>query len=367
MASTPQTAKPSLLSRAFNWPILEKSRMQWVDYLRGIAILLVVYRHVLLGIERGGTVVPAALVNANMIFFSFRMPLFFILSGLFIGGSLARKTLGQVITTKFDNLLYPYLIWAFLQITAQIALSRFVNANRSLIDYTYIFYQPRNLDQFWYLPALFNTTLVYLIVKTKLKAPVWSQFVIGLTLYFLGPYVQKISMLSDWMEFYIFFALGDAVSVFFFRESTQAFFKNPWTLVGVTPVFIATQIYYLSHPVNNIEFLVIALIGCFSMFVLSFRLQCWDILRFLRVLGFHSLYIYVMHLMVVGFVRAIMTKVMGIHDPTALLLTGLAFGVTIPVIAYNIFVSRGLWFLFSFRKKEPANNKKGNNNKLSFS
>ena len=34
------------LAKAFNTSLLQKSRLPWVDYLKGIAILLVVYRHV---------------------------------------------------------------------------------------------------------------------------------------------------------------------------------------------------------------------------------------------------------------------------------------------------------------------------------
>ena len=105
------------IARAFNTSVLQKSRLAWVDYLRGIAILLVVYRHVLLGILASGMVLPSAWLDANIMFFSFRMPLFFILSGIFINGSLAKKTLGQLVYIKFENLLYPYFIWSFLQIT----------------------------------------------------------------------------------------------------------------------------------------------------------------------------------------------------------------------------------------------------------
>ena len=79
------------VSKGFNLSVIQKSRLQWVDYLRGIAIILIVYRHVLVGIERGNIVMPQILVNANMIFYSFRMPLFFILSGIFISTSLAKK------------------------------------------------------------------------------------------------------------------------------------------------------------------------------------------------------------------------------------------------------------------------------------
>src|SRR5437868_12279972 len=106
--------------KAFNTPILRKKRLEWVDYLRGIAIVLVVYRHALLGIERSSIEVPQFLKDANMIFYSFRMPLFFILSGLFISRSLAKRPLNQLIGIKFEKLLYPYLVWTFLQVSLQI-------------------------------------------------------------------------------------------------------------------------------------------------------------------------------------------------------------------------------------------------------
>ena len=110
----------ALVSKGFNLPVIQKSRLQWIDYLRGIAIILIVYRHVLVGIQRGNIEMPEILVSANMVFYSFRMPLFFILSGIFISRSLAKKSLNQIIGIKFENLFYPYLIWCFIQISLQI-------------------------------------------------------------------------------------------------------------------------------------------------------------------------------------------------------------------------------------------------------
>jgi fucose 4-O-acetylase-like acetyltransferase len=359
------SAPPSIkawCSKAFNWPVLAKSRWHWVDYLRGIAILLVVYRHALLGIQYGNIHVSPILERANMIFFSFRMPLFFILSGIFIGGSMARKSLSQLIGSKFENLLYPYIIWSIIQITLQILLAGSTNSNRTWIDYSYILYQPRDLDQFWYLPALFNCSVIYLLVKDQLKPPAWTQLALGLGLYLLAPYLQSVSMLSDWMRFYVFFALGDGVATFFFKESSQRFLKNPWSLVGIAPFFVLAQLFYLSQDesvylnsiAGQLEFLAIALIGCLSMIILSFRLQSWNALPFLRVLGFHSLYIYVMHVMIAAGSRVILIRLFGIHNPYILLASGIFFGVTLPVIFYNLLVENNiLWFLFSYRKKKP--------------
>jgi fucose 4-O-acetylase-like acetyltransferase len=375
MPTTTQLGTNKWLSKAFNTRLLEDKRLPWIDYLRGIAIILIVYRHVLIGIQRGQIEVPEYLVDANMVFYSFRMPLFFILSGIFISKSLQKKSAGELGWIKFETLLYPYLIWTFIQITLQIALSNITNSDRSFIDYTYIFYQPRILDQFWYLPALFNATIVFILLKSKARATSWMQIALGIVFYFLSPYFKSISMLSDWMEFYVFFALGDVIARPFFKEKVQRFFKSGWTLLAIIPFFIAAQWFYLKELgvkalTNTYQhgsrydylgeisdqalFLVIALIGCLSMFILAFRLQELNVLRFLRILGFHSLYIYVMHVIITAFVRLSLIIIFGITDPVALLLTSMTMGIIIPIAVYNLCIKNNFgWFLFSYKHPEP--------------
>ena len=72
-------------------------RLTWIDYAKGIAILLVIYRHVFEGIKLSGASIDGRefLEYANIFLFSFRMPLFFIISGVFISKSLGKK--GQFI------------------------------------------------------------------------------------------------------------------------------------------------------------------------------------------------------------------------------------------------------------------------------
>ncbi len=358
--SNKQTKLSSWFSKAFNLPALEKSRLYWVDYLKGIAIILVVYRHSLLGIQSSGIPTPAYLENANMIFFSFRMPLFFMLSGIFASISLRKRTVKQYIGAKFETLMYPYFIWVTIQITLQIALSGFTNSNRGLIDYTYIFYQPRNLDQFWYLPALFNATVVFILIKKYITQKWWLLIAIGLGFYFLSPFLQNISMLSDFMEFFIFFALGDVISQLFFHENVQAFLKKYLTLLLAIPVFIVAQMFYLSHDmyyltntIARLEFLIIALVGCFTMLALSFRLQCWNIISWLRILGYHSIYIYVMHVMLAALTRNLFTHVLGIHNIFIILFSCIITGAFLPIIIYNLFIHNNLgWFLFTYKRKK---------------
>lgn len=353
----------SLVSRAFNLPYLRKSRYRWVDYIKGIAILLVVYRHVLIGIERSGIDVSEYMKDANMIFYSFRMPLFFILSGIFISSSLAKRSFRQLTGLKFELLIYPYLVWVFLQITFQILLSHYTNSNRSWIDYTYIFYQPRNLDQFWYLPALFNVTIIYAFLKQRLKVSIEYQLVLGLIFYYVSMWAREISILSDWMDFYIFFAIGDAFSNFLFNPQTRAKLKGNIVFVITIPLFLIAQIYFLKQPETifyetisgKTSFIFVSLIGCFFMFILSFRLEDINRFHFLRVIGAHSLYIYVMHVFISSFVRMLFTKFFHITDAATLLISGIIISILASIIIYNLLIRRGIfWFLLSYRKNGPA-------------
>lgn len=345
----------SLINKALNLPLLDDKRIVWVDYLRGITIILVVYRHVLIGLERSGIRIPSFVATANMIFFTFRMPIFFILSGIFVQSLLSKKSIRQIIINKLDLILYPYFIWSVIQISLQIFFSNFTNSTRGWQDYLFIFYQPRAIDQMWYLPALFNTTIIYILIKSKCKAKWWLQVILGIVFYLIIPYMPRISILRDWMEFYIFFALGDILSTYFKDKKIQKAFGNPLYLFILFPIFIFSQIFFLSHNVSLIQQFFIAMIGCTFMFVIAFQLQKFNRISILRILGYHSLYIYVMHVIISAFTRMILFRYLNLQDPIILLLLGIISGLLVPVVLYNLLLKDRFWFLFTTKKATITN------------
>ena len=62
--------------------ILASNRLGWIDYVRGICIILVCYRHCFDGLKEANLPVSdyPVLQVLNVCFYSFRMPLFFIVS-----------------------------------------------------------------------------------------------------------------------------------------------------------------------------------------------------------------------------------------------------------------------------------------------
>ena len=209
------------ISNAFNTSIIEKNRHIWVDYLRGIVIILVVYHHAFLGLAKSGVEVPRSVVDANMAAYSFRMPLFFIFSGIFTSLSLSYKPVRDIIKSKFNLLLYPYVIWSAIQITLQIVFSAYTNSTGNFTEYLYILYQPKRLAHFWYLPALFNSTIVFVLIKSKFKIKPAHHLLLGITFFLAAPFVNEISMMSNWMRFYIFLVIGEILSSFKLKKENQ--------------------------------------------------------------------------------------------------------------------------------------------------
>ncbi|MGH2643997.1 MAG: acyltransferase family protein, partial [Chitinophagaceae bacterium] len=136
--------------------ILSSRRLAWIDYAKGISIFLVVYHHSFLGLISSGLKVHPLLITTNMIVYSFRVPLFFILSGVFIQQGLKKRGLAKYIGYRSRILLYPYLLWVFLEVSVGYFVQAYSNFPWSPVAYLAAFYNPKLLGPLWYLIALFN-------------------------------------------------------------------------------------------------------------------------------------------------------------------------------------------------------------------
>jgi len=102
---------------------MAQARDAWVDYAKAIGILLVVYGHVARGVHNAGIPMDAALYElVDSIIYSFHMPLFFFLSGLFFLHSLERRGPGALTANKIDTIVYPYVLWSLIQGLTEVAL-----------------------------------------------------------------------------------------------------------------------------------------------------------------------------------------------------------------------------------------------------
>jgi len=351
--------------------ILGRNRNPWIDYARGICIVLVVFRHVFEGLGNvgEGSYSYPWLKYINIFFFSFRMPLFFIVSGVFLGSSLLRKGIGGYISNRFNTIFYPLLVWGIIQVTLQLAFAGYVNADREAVDYLNLIIKPRRIEQFWYLNALFFVSVLYALTHWYIKFKPVQQLLMGLLMFSVAAWCRvnqlELGFLGDVLFFYVFFAIGNLVSDFITNSQSYRWFYSWRTIWVLLPVFVALQHYFTRlNLMHNDDYYVqyyrpdiyilTALVGCTFIMCVSFLLQKWNVLKGLRVLGYHSLYIYVMHLMITAGLRILFTAVFGIKNVLLLMVICLAGGLLLPVMLYNLAEKAGLWWLFAAKKRESA-------------
>jgi fucose 4-O-acetylase-like acetyltransferase len=344
--------------------------MAWIDYARGISIILVCYRHCFEGLKEAGLGIGDfhLLKILNICFYSFRMPLFFIISGLFLSGSLAKKGLGDYVKSRFNVVFYPLIIWGSVQITLQLLLKNYVNAKPSAFDYINLIIWPRNPSnnqQFWYLNALFFVGAIYAFFKIKLHFKLIHQVVLSVFFYTLAAYLNyngiSFYIFPDIFHFYIYFCLGDAIAGYVLNTANREEIVSMRWMLPSFIVFIIVQTIFTSVNLNHgnddyinlkmpVVFLLISVCGCLFMIQLTQLLEKTGKFKWLRVVGYHSLYIYLMHIMAIAAIRILMVHVLHIEYIPVIIFVAIVFGIIAPILFYNFMVRLGAWWLFSLKK-----------------
>lgn len=351
--------------------ILKEKRWQWIDYDKGISIILVGYGHCYATLKDHGLALDSfPLINYLGVFlYGFRMPLFFIVSGLLVGKSLNKKGLANYIGDRTNNILYPLFIWGFLQITLQIITARFTHNLVTPISYVNLVLDPRETGHFWYLNALFCIGIIYAFLKSRLNLNAVTQVILGMALFSVSAWIHMTGrwagFLTDVCEYYLFFAIGDLVSKIMLNEEYRQKFASlkiffPLLAVFLTIQYFFTQINLKPTPegINYVEhklpffFLIEALVGCAISVNFSYLLQKFKALTFLRVVGFHSLFVYCMQIIVMTIARTVFVNMLHITYVPVLFVLVWGSGIVLPIFFYNFCLKYNLWWLYTYRKPE---------------
>lgn len=258
-------------------------RIDYVDHLKGFAILLVVMSHVI-----GKTLGYDHIFLLNVIT-SFYMPLFMFLSGLCCR---KKNNLLYNIIKKMKRLLVPFVLFGLLRCF-------FINEN-----WIHLFDTELKVG-YWFLFVLFVIFVIYyflqgifILLKIKnFKTEIIAYFITFIMLYGLK-YILP-SMVSSYLSMgliagmFPFFVLGVLVAQY---EKMMHLITNDkmYTL----SLFLAVICFYYFYYVSSSMLFLVPLKFCMVIVVFNFfRLNSdkWIIGKYLQFWGSKSLNIYVIH------------------------------------------------------------------------
>lgn len=318
-------------------------RIEWIDYAKGLAIIFVVYGHVLIGIYNSKFNINSTLYIYTIKFiYSFHMPVFFFLSGIFAIKSCSVK-FPIFLIKKCKTIVYPYLVWSLIQGCIYALMSPFTNFKFDIGDLpTTIAFNP--LMQFWFLYVLFFLQIFFFAINRFCGK--YSYYILSATaliIYLLSGYV-KINIVSKICQFFVFYVLGAILGREFnfqnylnLNKFKILFFSILLLILELILVDLNGRIDYIGNPLKS---LFLACMGITLIISLSIYISKKPTMEFISYIGKRSLPIYLIHILVIVGFRIIISKFFGINDIIIHLIIGMLSGIFLPIIIYDFLANK---------------------------
>lgn len=247
-----------------------ENRLLWVDFLRNIGIMFVVWGHFL----------PQSLIRT--LIYSFHVPLFFILSGFLVERiSKGRRKL------KFVGLLLPYAIWTVISLVLLGLLGRMATNNKLSMEYIVYSFIPIRGFVCWNAPLWFLYVLFIVRILTP-SLDEWRKLFCGKIVW---PCIVIVLMLGTCRALdsckginilayrqiglgCFFYTVGMCVSrwrvdEWFFRERFKLFVVF---MMGVACAFLNGSLSIWAWSISRLDLLVGSSFGiCMFLFVVCRR------------------------------------------------------------------------------------------------
>ena len=327
-------------------------RLEWVDMAKGLSIFLVVmmYAASSVGEDTGGV---GALHWAIAFATPFRMPEFFLISGLFLAQVIDRPWRAYA-DRRIVHYLYFYVLWALIHIIVKVGLLA-TNPVGALEQIAWAVVQPYGVLWFIYMLAVVSavTRLLH-----NLHIPKWAVFGVAAALQMM-PIHTGSYLIDQFAEYFVFFYAGYVLAPALFRLADWAIGNIAlaavglliWAILNAALVFSPGFAMHPIHPVMGLAglpgmHLLLALAGTAALCVIAALLTRLPWMNWLRWMGSKSLIIYVAFVLPMGISRTLLIK-LGVGDPTQLSLAIMAISILSPLLLYWLVLRTGFGtFLF---------------------
>lgn len=165
---------------------LDRQRLDYIDVAKGIGIIFVVLSHI---INQDSII--------NSVIYSFHVPLFFILSGLFVNPKQSFKT---YFLKNVKRLLFPFIIFFLIGFGTTYLVPGLAKTEIIDVIRQFVYAKPTeiNVGPIWFLACLFDVSLLYffyyksVLSKNNTIITILSLGILGVVAYYLPVLEMKM-------------------------------------------------------------------------------------------------------------------------------------------------------------------------------
>lgn len=330
-------------------------RYDWVDAAKGLSIILVVMMYAAYNVGKytGDTGVLHYVIGFAT---PFRMPEFFLISGLFLSQVISRDW-RRYADRRMVHYLYFYAVWVAIDYVLKAGIAGH-DIPGMLWGMALAIVEPYGVLWFIYMLAVFSL-VAKLAWQTRL--PHW--LVISVAAILQMAHIQSPSYaVTQFAAYFVFFYLGYAGSKYVFRivEGASRRPAMAWAGLGAWALLEAFLVFWPGGRPEPMEMhmglaafpplhLVLAVAGAIALCTLGYLLTKFKSMEWLRWLGEHSLVVYLAFTLPMSAVRIIAMKTGLVTGTSALSLLVLFVSLAGPVLLY-LAVKRTNIGLFLFER-----------------
>lgn len=305
-------------------------RVDWVDYAKGFCIVLVVMMHSTLGVE---TVLGREGWLHVVVEFAkpFRMPDFFLISGLFLGRVIDRDW-RTYLDRKVLHFLYFYLIWLTIQFEFKLP-GMMAEGGLEAVGFAYLAALVQPFGTLWFiylLPVFFVTT------KLLRRVPPLAMWLFAAALEIL-PVDTGWMVVDEFAARFVYFYTGYIMARLVFRLADNAQARPLPAMVALAGWAVVNGILVFTGVASGpFVSLALGMLGVAAVIAACALVAKRDLLPPLRYCGENSIVIYLAFFVPMVAARVALIQSGWVHD---------AGTISALVTATGILGSLMLWWL----------------------
>jgi uncharacterized membrane protein YcfT len=315
-------------------------RVDWVDYAKGICIVMVVMMHSVLGVElaAGQTGFMHVLVAFAK---PFRMPDFFLISGLFLARVIDRDW-RTYLDRKVVHFIYFYVLWVTIQFAFKAPGLAAEHGGWGEVAGLYLAAYIEPFGTLWFIYLL---PVFFVLTKALRRAPAWLVWSTAALLE-MAHIATGWTMIDEFAARFVYFYSGYLFATRVFALSDRARLRPARALAGLTIwALVDAALVYDGCSEWPVISLMLGFSGAMAIIVMGTLLAKMQWLGFLRFCGEHSIVIYLAFFLPMATARTLLLKFSPFDIGTISLVVTLC-GVIGALLIWRLALLAGATFLF---------------------